>query len=211
MLSGSTYKYDVFISYSRKKDVYQWVHNIFLPVFKLFFNESLSWDPKIFVDVNEIKFGDSWPERLKEAIAYSKCMISIWTPSYFRSEYCIKECGLMMYRETMLGYRKPTTPNGLVFPVNLYDGDFFPVITKEINWFLCHDYFRVAQAFKQSERHLTFQDVMAQKVPDIVHVVQNAPDWNSQWLEDEWLKKAFAYSEENLQIISKPKTKPVLE
>jgi hypothetical protein len=52
---------------------------------------------------------------------------------------------------------------------------------------------------------------MAQKVPDIVHVVQNAPDWNSQWLEDEWLKKAFAYSEENLQIISKPKTKPVLE
>jgi len=211
MLKESKYKYDVFISYSRDKFVYQWVHQTFLPVFKLFFDESFSWSPEIFIDVSEIKSGDSWPEKLKQAIACSKCMIAIWTPSYFRSDYCKNECGAMLYREKMMGYRTEKNPNGLVFPINLYDGDFFPAIAQKVNWFLCHEYFRIARAFVDSGRYLIFQDEMANWIQDIVHAINNAPDWNNQWVEDEWWKNAFEYSQNHLQILTKPIKKPVLE
>ncbi|ETR67534.1 MAG: hypothetical protein OMM_11494, partial [Candidatus Magnetoglobus multicellularis str. Araruama] len=147
-----TYEYDVFISYSRKDILGQWINDTFFNLFKTYLDNSLSWTPKIFIDTSDIDPGDSWPERLKRAICYSKCMVSIWSPNYFKSGYCRKECGSMLYREKMLGYRTTNKPNGLVLPVNIFDGKFFPEIAQQINWFLCHDYYIDGEGFKKNRK-----------------------------------------------------------
>ena len=66
---------------------------------------------KIIRDVEDIEVGnniDSWiTERLNEAII----LIAIITPSYFESEYCLKELELFLHRENELGR------NDLIIPI----------------------------------------------------------------------------------------------
>jgi len=40
----------------------------------------------------------------------------------------------MMHRERKLGYRTTERPGGLIVPVNVFDGDFFPDQTRHIQW-----------------------------------------------------------------------------
>lgn len=48
-------------------------------------------DLELFRDSAELKWGDNWRQKIKEAIAESAYFIPIVTPSYFESEECRKE------------------------------------------------------------------------------------------------------------------------
>ena len=86
------YEYDVFLSYSRKPQYLQWVENTFLGLFEHYLAETLNVRKvRIFKDDREIASGQDWSNRIKSALARSKCMVSIYTPAYFNSEWCVKE------------------------------------------------------------------------------------------------------------------------
>jgi len=85
-----------------------------------------------------------------------------------------------------------------------YDGEFFPEIARKINWLLCHEYFLIGEGFKKTKRFVAFQTLMKNWIQDVAYAISNVPEWNNQWIKDEWWKETFEYSEKNLQIVSKP-------
>lgn len=191
-----SYMYDIFISYNHAtKD---WVHEVFLPEFKKYLGEACQ-EPKelkVFCDEEETAVGDSWPQKLKEALAHSKCMVSIWSPSYFKSDWCKRECAVMFYREKQLGYRTPVNPSGLVLPVNIHDGQNFPDYAKDIKFLDCRKYWRSAEAFKKTERYIEFQDKLIDWTEKVALAINNSPQWNEAWLSDEWLVKPMQHFEQ---------------
>ena len=91
---------DVFISYKRGRINEQWLTDIFLPIFSNFLNDALPFDPKIFVDRTGLTPGVLFRDELFINLLYSKCIVSIWSPPYFRkSEWCVKEFLTMKNRK----------------------------------------------------------------------------------------------------------------
>jgi FxsC-like protein len=61
-------------------------------------------DEILFQDVSDIDLGDHWPTQLQRAIATSKAMIAICSPTYFTREFCGKEWEL--FRRRLTAYAK---------------------------------------------------------------------------------------------------------
>ena len=68
-------------------------------------------DFPIFLDRKDIKWGNSWKERIGESIDCTTFLIPIITPSFFNSNYCRDELNRFLDRERKLGR------NDLILPV----------------------------------------------------------------------------------------------
>ncbi len=185
------YEYDVFLSYVRDRPFGDWVHEHFLPFFEPYLRNSLSQPPTIFTDTKGIRPGDEWPQRLKRALARSRCLVAVWLPCYFRSTWCRYECAAMLHRERQLGYRTTANPQGLILPVTIYDGERFPSFTKGIQCLDCTKYARVGYGFSKTERYVEFQDCLAEWVEGVAQAVTSAPLWKEEWQEESWFAEAI--------------------
>jgi len=182
------YEYDVFLSYKRKPPFEEWLHIYFLPLFKNILAEYLDGTPKIFLDIDEIKPGETWDKRLNQALACSRCLICIWSPKYFQSEWCVNELAIMRYREMRLKYRTKNNPSGLIIPVKVCDGETFPRAVEEIQ---CKDFRKFALSspgFKNTADHSEFESQMQLWVPSVAPIIRNAPEWRNKWLK--WVDNA---------------------
>jgi hypothetical protein len=182
-----SYRYDIFLSYNRKFPHGQWVDEIFYPLFVPYLEDALNKDAKIFKDTKDIEAGSSWPQRLKNALAHSKCMVSIFSPSYFRSRWCMKEFTVMYYRQKQLGYLTVDKPTGLIFPVNIFDGEHFPDYARELQMLNCVDFNLVGDFVKKSQVYLDIQKALQEWVYDVAKAINEAPVWDGAWLTKEWL------------------------
>jgi hypothetical protein len=132
--------------------------------------------------------GDSWPLKLQQAIAQSRCLIPIWSPLYFHSDWCRRECAAMLYRETQTGFRTIANPRGLLAPVNVFDGQFFPAKAKQIQWLECQRFWVIGDGFSKTERYIEFQDILRSWAIDVATVIENAPEWQAAWMDNDWLQ-----------------------
>ena len=197
-----TYKHDVFLSYPHGF-IEEWVNEYFLPLFTWHLEGSIGYRPEIFVDRNGISSGDTWPLRLGEALCYSRCLIAIWSPSYFKSDWCNLESLIMFQRERDNDFRTVQKPNGLVIPLNVSDGYYFPNYTKDIQYFDCRNYIYSGSGFKDSKRYIEFQQKIRDWVEDVALSIKLAPNWNRNWLTE---------TEIQIPVISPPTVEPpVLE
>lgn len=183
------YTHDVFLSYSHDYPFGEWVKDPFLPLFQGYLTASLGRDANIFSD-RDIPAGNSWPERLRNALATSRTLVGIWSPNYFISDWCQCECLFMLHRERTTGYRTARNPDGLIVPVTLHDGDRFPNYAKAIQHADWIKYARVGDGFKKTERYVEFQDRIVEWADDVARAINGAPDWDAQWLTDAWLNTA---------------------
>lgn len=182
------YRYDVFISYRRDPLAEEWVHNTFKQLFKTHLREAVGGRPvEIFIDTEGIAEGDAWPERLKNALAHSRCMVSILMPSYFHSEWCVREFAIMEQRSRRNGMWTNEEPGGLIVPVCVSDGLFFPETAKNINWLPCHDYFRIGEGFRNLAPFQDFQNDLVSWVGNVARAIDRAPNWDPEWLTEDWL------------------------
>lgn len=180
------YEYDVFVSYTRKGLFGKWVHDIFYPVFEDFLENTLNREVNIFIDKTNIHAGDAWPERIKYSLAHSRCLIAIWLPSYFHSNWCKCELEVMRHREKKLGYRTNSNPNGLIMPLNIFDGEHFPKFAKDINYLNCIEYCYDGD-FKKTIGYIEFQKILKPWVVDLAESINKAPEWSEEWLKKEWI------------------------
>ena len=169
-----------------------WVPDRLLPHLKTFVGNALGRRVEVFVDRAGIHSGDNWPERLHRALATSRCMVAVWHPLYFSSEWCRKEFGAMLLRESRLGLRTVKRPGGLVAPVRVNDGDRFPAKAKAVQSIDCSRFWRDGEAFTRSERYIEFQDVLEAWAADVAACIRNAPEWDASWLLPEWLPAEVA-------------------
>lgn len=178
-----SYKYDVFLSYSHDL-IEEWVRNQFLTLFRFHLEGALGKRPIIFIDREGIKTGDTWPLRLKSALAQSKCLVGVWSPTYFDSEWCIKECSMMRNREQEEGYRTIQKPSGLILPINICDGQSFPDFAKQIQYKDFRDFAIVGKGFELTELYVQFQQNIRNWSADVAKAIQSAPKWKNKWIND---------------------------
>ncbi|HEX3481204.1 MAG TPA: TIR domain-containing protein [Kofleriaceae bacterium] len=85
------YLYDVFVSYPRNERITRWLHEQFVPALQAALRDQLGRMPEIFVDNAEIAVADQWVETQRLALARSRAMLAVLTPSYFQSSWCMAE------------------------------------------------------------------------------------------------------------------------
>jgi len=177
------YQHDVFISYSHGF-IEDWLNDYFIPQFKWRLEGAAGYEPTLFIDRDGISAGDSWPLRLKNALATSKCVVALWSPSYFNSKWCLKECYTMLHREDQYGFRSVENPGGLVIPINISDGQSFHTFgDKDIQYLDLRDYVIDGEAFKQTTTYVEFQKKIEKWSKDVAKAMESAPEWEEVWLQ----------------------------
>lgn len=186
-MSIPDYEYDVFISYPHQDDHRVWVHDIFLDKFKTYLTEELGRPSEVFVDLERGKPGNTWPLKLKNALARSRVIIPVWSVHYFQSNWCKAECSVMLHRESQLGFRTMQNPDGLILPIRLFDGKGYPAFTSKIDALDCTAYNIVFEGFKKTLGYGDFLKLIQSWVRQVADRVNAAPPWSATWLTPPWL------------------------
>jgi TIR domain len=174
------YDFDVFISYRRHGEWPTWTREIFRPLLYHWLGEELGRDPRIFVDY-QIETGDSWPERLGNALGCSRVLVPLFSRQYFSSPWCRSEFALMRAREARCNFRSPACPGGLIVPAHIHDGKDFPESVRSIQGAQLQPYtnVRLSRGSITEER---LSDEIRNWVPDIAGATNRAPDHDPAWL-----------------------------
>lgn len=106
-------------------------------------------------------------------------MVAIWTPPYFRSDWCMAEWESMMKREAYLAEAGSPMVGGLVMPVVFSDGANFDPRAKETQ---SRDFSKLNyqhECFKESQKYLDLDDAVRALAEEIEHRIANAPAWDA--------------------------------
>jgi TIR domain len=186
------YQFDVFLSYLRQKPCDGWVRDHFLPYFQFQLGNALNRPLTIFVDTDEIHVGQKWPNRLREALAHSRCLVGIWTPLYFHSKWCRIESAIFAHREKQLGIGQNDDSDGLIAGIKVNDGIHFPEFAKESQYADFERYFFDGPGFTKSERYVEFQEAIPPLCTDVARIIDNVPAWSEEWCTKAWIDDVIA-------------------
>lgn len=172
------YLYDVFLSYKRHKLIIPWIIQV-KDELEFWLNEELDGkDVKIFFDSDSIEVGDNWPERLREGLKTSRCMIGIWSPTYFySSRWCVSEWKSFIAREKMVNMEI----GGLVAPITVHDGDRFPQEAKDVQQDNFVTYYSPAKSFWETTKASELSDKIRNFAEKVAKIVINAPPFDPNW------------------------------
>jgi hypothetical protein len=185
------YEYDVFVSYSHDSPFGEWVKDPFMQFLPGLLKAALNRSPKIFID-HDIQSGETWKNKLRKALGCSQCLIGIWSPNYFLSEWCKRECLVMLHRQTILDYGTVAKPGGLVVPISLHDGDeHFPQFAKDIQSAQWQEFALIGNGFKETVGFVEFQKSMVEWTKNVATAINNAPVWDEEWSKDHWFDYRF--------------------
>lgn len=173
------YTYDIFISYKRNPEADQWIKEHFEPLLAHSVELELGYPPKIFRD-NRLAEGGSWPVDLGRALGSSKVLVSLWTKTYFHSEWCVREMATMLEREQEIGYRSDAVPNVLVLPSVLHDCDPLPNEVAHIQYGVLRSFFNVRMRRDSTKAEL-LADALTEAAPAIARAIEQAPPWQAAW------------------------------
>jgi hypothetical protein len=180
-MSSDNYEYDVFISYRRIDPVRGWVHNHFFPLLKMWLQESFPPRrcPIVFID-QEIETGAQWADELRYALLRSRCLVCVWSPSYFGQDWCLAEWLSMRGREIMLQKRIDSRLR-LVYPVKFNDGDSFPPDAQAAQYMDLSQFNSPHPNFKDTLPYIDFDRRMQEVARKIADMVLAAPAWEPDW------------------------------
>ena len=189
------YSHDVFISYRRDTFRDEWLIDHFIPIFKSFVKEAITAeadrDPDtIFFDQTElddsirvfdlkgIEPGQNWQNALEEAIKTSRCVVTLWSPQYFRSKWCNIEWRSFRERGIPLNL-------DLVVPVTVFDGEKFPADAKVPQLASLNDYVIGGAGFKLTADYVKFTQKVKKLALRVGKVVASAPPF-AAWPISAW-------------------------
>lgn len=176
----SDYEYDIFLSYCRKGNSPRWVHNHFRPRLVDCLIDQIGYEPRMFVD-QEMKPGMAWPVRLENALNRSKVLLSVYSPQYFRSQWCLAEWHTMAERERVLGLASRENPQGLIFPVLYSDSENFPAYARERSWHNLKKFNIPEPSFQQSQAYHKFHKKVEKVAVDLAGLLAQVPRWQPGW------------------------------
>lgn len=171
------YKYDIFFSYKRDPLTITWHREVVKRIKHYVCNELniLNDNLKIFFDEKTIEAGDAWAEELGEAIKSSKCLVAVWSPEYFHSNWCLSEFRSFLDRQIQLSKK------GLIIPASYHDGQHFPDDAKAIQFFDFSDYGSTIDAFWQSLDAVAFDKKIKDFSKNIASKISSAPPYKDNF------------------------------
>jgi hypothetical protein len=172
------YKFDAFLSYSRKGQWPQFVDRLFKPMLEHWLLNELGWQPYIFHDTESMEVGRQWPEMLADALASSRIMIALWSKVYFSSRWCTAELGHMLARADCI--RGNGTSPQLVLAAVIHDGDDFPEDVRNIQRLEIRDYAN-PWIIPYSEKGGELSERLRRFSVDVARAITTAPDHDPAW------------------------------
>jgi hypothetical protein len=171
------YEYDVFFSYKRHRLTLDWMSGVHKRL-QLWLQEEIpDREVKVFVDEDNIETGDCWPEKLKDALKLSRCMVCVWSPSYFRSSWCVSEWMSFLEREKRIKVRS----HGLIAPIKFHDGEHFRVEAQNVQWTDVAPYTSSVPAFWTSQRAIELEDALKALAHSVSGILKGAPPFEPDW------------------------------
>jgi hypothetical protein len=170
------YQYDVFFSYKRHSLTSEWTREVHRRL-QFWLSQEIGYEARLFVDEDTVEVGDHWPEKLREGLRLSKCMVGLWSPMYFQSDWCVSEWRSFLEREKRLSLR----PHGLIAPLRFHDGEHFPPEAREVEWTDVAPYTTTVPAFWTSQRAIELEDCLKSFVASLAHIIRRAPPFSADW------------------------------
>lgn len=184
------FTYDIFLSYSRKHPHSQWVNEVFYPLFVPYVEDALNSKITVFKDDIEIKCGNEWEKTILKSLLKSRIMVPILSPSYFMSEWCRREFQVFHCRQIKQGFMSEQNPSGLIVPVRINDGDFFPDCVKKIQSLDCRNHFRIGEGFKATARYVELQDKLLLWANEVAQAIVISEELPTQLSNLDWIKES---------------------
>ncbi|WP_394617407.1 TIR domain-containing protein [Lentzea sp. JNUCC 0626] len=175
-----SYKYDFFISYSRKGTVQKWLLTHFYKKLVEYLADECAPAPRVYMD-RTMPRAVEWAHNLENSLRYSKIMIQLLTPPYFESDWCMAELESMHQREAMLGLAGSDISQGLIYPILYSDSDNFPDIGRMRSWQDFKEYAYAEAVYQDSVEYLGFCRQVRVLARDLVQLVQQVPPWSPDW------------------------------
>ncbi|MBZ5622506.1 MAG: toll/interleukin-1 receptor domain-containing protein [Acidobacteriia bacterium] len=175
--SPTDYAYDVFFSYKRHDLTLDWTRGVHSRLKYWMMQAVGGREVETFIDDDSIETGDRWPEKLKEALRLSRCMVCIWSPAYFQSSWCVSEWESFRERERRLKMQS----HGLIAPLRFHDGEHFPEEARAVQWTDVAPYTSTVPTFWTSPRAIELEDVLKTFAGQVARMIQNAPQFEEDW------------------------------
>lgn len=207
----SDYEFDVFLSYRRGQQLApggewpldrdgEWVHRVFFPEFRHWLDQEYP-SARIAFD-RDLPLGVPWKATLQGWLCRSKCLVAVWNPLYFRSQFCRSEFHSMLDRQEKHSPKDGDAP-GLVLPAVYADGKWFDDRAKGLQYSKNFSKFsRYAQPIRQDEvAHAEFAMAMQEFCAWVAQAIDAAPrfDPSFAWCDVDPLPPAHAYGVPRLQ------------
>ncbi len=160
------------------------MHEHFLSLLAIHLENFLGRDPIIHKNRPETLTGSDWSLQLKESLAYSRVLVTIWSPPYFKNPWCVYECAMMLDREHQLKEQATENLPNLILAVIISDGDNFPEFTTKIRKFDCREFVVVGPVFDSLPIYYEFQKRMRVWAKEMALVIKQAPEWRQTWCRD---------------------------
>lgn len=87
----------------------------------------------------------------------------------------------MFARESMLGMRTESNPNGLVHAIRFADGDYFPDDAKNIQQDDLRKFNIPLPVFEESAKYIDFVERMQTVCAEISKKIMSCPEWSADW------------------------------
>jgi TIR domain-containing protein len=176
-----SYQYEIFLSYRRSETIGLWVKNHFAPRLQSRLDDISPMPVRISCDY-QIESGAAWPEDLKRRLKTSAILLTVWSASYFRSDWCMAEWRSFRQREQVLGLSTQQNPRGLVYPVRYADGNFFHEDAKHTQCRL--DFSGLTypeEEFRKTPKYLEFDDRVRELADELLPFILAAPVWRQDF------------------------------
>jgi len=170
------YENDVFLSFTRGGANQTWVQNHFERVLTESLENEMSRQPKVYAYYAQ-GTGVAWPDNVQYQLKRSRLMVAMFSPPYFRSEWCVAELASMREREKLCGLATPEHPEQLVHTVVLADGVLFPEAARAMHAQDFKDWFYPDAVFQDSPKFLGFRDAVRDLATTIAQRVDAVPDF----------------------------------
>ncbi len=178
------YHTDVFISYPHNGGTKKWVQEYFAPLLIEKLQDECLEEPEVFLDT-EIPNSTHWKNVLLDKLKHSKLLLMVWSPPYFRSQWCQAEWQTFLAREqaiiTSTQGSCPPTHLPCHYNVVFADGDFFPEEAQRHQNEKMHDYALTAPAFKESLKFVDFEERVRAVAQEIARRLNNIPPFDPTW------------------------------
>jgi hypothetical protein len=176
--SRGGYKYDVFLSYSRRGQWETFVDDVFEPILTHWLGEELGRIPIVFKDRAAMSIGQNWHEMLEGALRASRVMVALWSRQYFSSEWCRRELSFMLARANE--FKGRGTFDRIILPATIHDGHKFPPFLSELQAINLAEY---ADPF-MTERSV-LREKLSSKIQelcrDAASAIETVPNDTFQW------------------------------
>lgn len=173
-----SYEYDLFISYKTDCQTTPWMRDTFLVELRRLLAPLRINGLSIFDD-DQIRVGSNWPQVLHTKIAQSRLLLPILTPRYFGSNWCRKELAIMLERQQLLGLCSSQNLQGLVIPIQVWDGHKYPKVLKDHVQLV--DFVGLTEVRRGTKKWTKFQDKMRYLAEAIDDILNTVPPYDTCW------------------------------